>query len=601
MNRLLDDNNNDAAVVRAGGGSGGQNQEARALGSTRNHAMIKHRSAAAAAAALSAGQEVLAGPMILELPTAMTTTRPATQIAAPFPRNHPRRSRRDMFSIFLSSPFVLLVTAYTYFHLSLFFSTHHREHPPKKVVPPPMPTPATCTAFQLDTIRRQLPVADCHDYQARPWYNKCSFSYATRCPDASFWLGPEYNHNHNDPNKTTARIKDDRTTNSLTAAATGPGGSGSRGGGENGRRIAIYVGCNKALDAVNTLRMLSGDPRFDKTVWRNALFGMDHGPRLDNSNKGTSVPLAAPLKFEGGRCGQDNDDQFELAPNSAMMNAVPTTVHCIEAMPVTARHLQQTAQKLRYNDQLIVANVAMGNVADDDPSTTTKRTVWFPNRNDDTIGVENLGISNCPQDGPPPPGKSNNNNPIDCIQVPLYGLDGYLRRYDTVLNHLLPSSPQAESFTTAALPPPQDAATFAEVIDFLSIDVEGYDYEVLLGAPLTLKRTKYLEFEYNWKGPWAAHQLSQVIDRLQTDHGLWCYWAGAHGNLWRITDCWLSHYGTKFWSNVACVNARLSEAAPLAQRMEERFANTLAAADSIRYDAEATSRTSGRVVVEPTE
>jgi hypothetical protein len=139
------------------------------------------------------------------------------------------------------------------------------------------------------------------------------------------------------------------------------------------------------------------------------------------------------------------------------------------------------------------------------------------------------------------------------------------------------------------------------VIDFLSIDVEGYDYEVLLGAPLTLKRTKYLEFEYNWKGPWATYQLSQIIDRLQTEHRLWCYWAGAHGNLWRITDCWLSHYDTKFWSNVACVNARLPEAAPLAQRMEERFAHTLAAADAIRYDAETTSRTSGRVVVEPRE
>jgi hypothetical protein len=557
----------------------------------------------------SAGPE---GPMILELPTT-TTPPPVSPVfwsSSSSSRNHPRRSRRSMAYVFLSSPLVLVMTAYTFYQVSFFFfsaSTHQRQLSSKEVVrPPPMPLlpPATCTTFQLETIQRQLPVEDCHNYQTRPWYNKCSFSYATRCPDATFWLGPEYNqNNHNDQNndpKNSNNGMNDRTTKSLNAAATGRrlgGGGGGRGGRENGRRIAIYVGCNKALDAVNTLRMLSGDPRFDKTVWRNALFGIDQ-PQ-DTSN-GTTVPraAAAPPNFEGGRCGQDNDDQFELATphNSAMMmNTMPTTVHCIEAMPVTARHLQQTALKLRYNDHLIVTNVAMGNVVaeDDDPTTTTNRTVWFPNRNDDKIGVENLGIANCPQDGPP--GKSNNNNPIDCIEVPLYGLDGYLRRYDTVLNHSPPLSPRPESSTTAALPPPpQDAETFAEVIDFLSIDVEGYDYEVLLGAPMTLQRTKYLEFEYNWKGPWAAHQLSHVIDRLQTEHGLWCYWAGAHGNLWRITDCWLAHFDTKFWSNVACVNTRLPEAAPLAQRMEERFAHTLAAADAIRYDAESTSRTSGR-------
>lgn len=36
-------------------------------------------------------------------------------------------------------------------------------------------------------------------------------------------------------------------------------------------------------------------------------------------------------------------------------------------------------------------------------------------------------------------------------------------------------------------------------INYLSIDVEGWDYEVLLGGKQNvLQRVHYLEFEYNW-------------------------------------------------------------------------------------------------------
>jgi hypothetical protein len=36
--------------------------------------------------------------------------------------------------------------------------------------------------------------------------------------------------------------------------------------------IATYMGCNKAIDAVNTLRMISSDTVSDKDVWRDRLF-----------------------------------------------------------------------------------------------------------------------------------------------------------------------------------------------------------------------------------------------------------------------------------------------------------------------------------------
>jgi hypothetical protein len=285
----------------------------------------------------SSGQE---GPMILELPTTtMTTTRRTTKLTAAettqmvasssSPRNHPRRSRRSMASVFVSSPLVLVMTAYTFFQVSFFFfsARPHQRQLSSEVVPPPipLPPPATCTTFDLDIIQRQLPVEDCHDYQTRPWYNKCSFSYATRCPDATFWLGPQYNQN-NDQNNENKNV---RTTKSrLADAATGRlggGGGSGRGGRENGRRIAIYVGCNKALDAVNTLRMLSGDPRFDKTVWRNALFRMDQ-PQ-DNSNGTTVPPAAAAPRIWALRIVRKMDRQ---ATGTTTIRSTVSKSHCMD-------------------------------------------------------------------------------------------------------------------------------------------------------------------------------------------------------------------------------------------------------------------------------
>ncbi len=35
-----------------------------------------------------------------------------------------------------------------------------------------------------------------------------------------------------------------------------------------------------------------------------------------------------------------------------------------------------------------------------------------------------------------------------------------------------------------------------ELIDFLKIDVEGYDFKVLLGAPLAVSRSKFIQYEH---------------------------------------------------------------------------------------------------------
>jgi hypothetical protein len=107
------------------------------------------------------------------------------------------------------------------------------------------------------------------------------------------------------------------------------------------------------------------------------------------------------------------------------------------------------------------------------------------------------------------------------------------------------------------------------IIDFLSVDVEGFDWPILLGATNTLQLTNYLEFEFHQVGAWKQYNLSTAILSLH-QQGFLCYWAGQGGKLWQITDGWMDYYYVaKQWSNVACVNVAL--APMLAMRMEGIF------------------------------
>jgi hypothetical protein len=123
------------------------------------------------------------------------------------------------------------------------------------------------------------------------------------------------------------------------------------------------------------------------------------------------------------------------------------------------------------------------------------------------------------------------------------------------------------------------------IIDMISVDVEGFDWPVLLAGAISLRRTRYVELEYNWKGAWVQHKLSEMIETMK-ERGFACYWAGDAGHLWRITDCWLPHYDLKFWSNVACVNVLLPDTVTptLAARMEATFLDTVAAGNTLKYN-----------------
>jgi len=92
---------------------------------------------------------------------------------------------------------------------------------------------------------------------------------------------------------------------------------------------------------------------------------------------------------------------------------------------------------------------------------------------------------------------------MKCQKVPIYTLD---------------------SFTQYAL---NDDSS---MIDFLSIDIEGFDPQGKKGVSKTLPRFKYLEFECNWKEGWTDISLSSVIEDLK-QNGFVCYWAGVDSNV----------------------------------------------------------------------
>jgi hypothetical protein len=111
-------------------------------------------------------------------------------------------------------------------------------------------------------------------------------------------------------------------------------------------------------------------------------------------------------------------------------------------------------------------------------------------------------------------------------------------------------------------------------IHHLSINVEGWDFEILMGASNMLNRVRYVDFEVQWKSEWNKGSLSILIRKLKT-RGFVCYFSGSNGNLWRITDCWMNHYGEKHWGRIACVNVHHPDVRGILDRMETGFIETL--------------------------
>jgi len=111
---------------------------------------------------------------------------------------------------------------------------------------------------------------------------------------------------------------------------------------------------------------------------------------------------------------------------------------------------------------------------------------------------------------------------------------------------------------------------------------DGNDYHILMGALNTLKRVRLLEFQTNYRGAFNTQPRKPVFDALRNQAGMVCYWYGgkpdqsALPNLWRITDCWQTHYDYKsHWASVICVSSLHEDSRAIMAKMEEHFQLTL--------------------------
>lgn len=370
--------------------------------------------------------------------------------------------------------------------------------------------PSNCTESQLQMIEKQLDPGFCIRDQKIPWYQRCSITKATKCP-TSTWLDDYYS---------SMSTKTTRSSNN-----------------EQPMFLGISVGCNKGFDAINTMRMGTNNPIFDKDEWRSQMMDNSSDLYLSVCAQDKTTQYHIPLSQDDKR----NNNDITKIKNGEM--------HCIEPAVATYQRLKRSADNLNLtkNYGFVVSHAAVAN-----PNETG--TIKFPNVT--KPGVENGGINNC-------------NDPKlqkYCVDVPLYRLDQYVQKY-------IPSLLRTKQMATAGVDVGKDDGA-AATINILSIDVEGYDYDVLLGSQnIVLHRTEYIELEYNWMGSWKNQRLYDAITMLDSDqYNFTCYWAGQQ-KLWRITNCYLDYYDHRHWSNIACVSR--TKVPKLAQNMEEIFLKTI--------------------------
>mmetsp|Transcript_5616 Transcript_5616/g.10235 ORF Transcript_5616/g.10235 Transcript_5616/m.10235 type:complete len:819 (+) Transcript_5616:31-2487(+) len=279
--------------------------------------------------------------------------------------------------------------------------------------------------------------------------------------------------------------------------------------------LVISVGCNKGYDAMDLAKMISRNPTFDKKAWRKVI-----------ENR-----VAKGLELKGAYCGADRPASFSLDIREGEKPRLGE-FHCIEPMPATYGLVHDVSSELNLSKQgFVVTQAAMANISG---------TIQFPKAL--PAGEEAASIFMCNEE----------KNKNQCEDVPVYRLDDYVvSKIGIDAQH----SP----------------------IDMLTIDAEGFDFDILISGMETLKRVQYLEFEYHEVGNWKDQNLLDATAYLQQQNFI-CYWAGRAGQLWRITGCTRvapasNLYSPHQWSNIVCVKRSNKD---LAIIMEETFLRTIA-------------------------
>ena len=259
------------------------------------------------------------------------------------------------------------------------------------------------------------------------------------------------------------------------------------------KRVFISVGCNTALDAVETARELSHDPSFDVQTWNVTM------QNITSRMLSPSCPRTTQRSF-----------------TSNSPTILPIEIHCIEPIHNTFNAIQETAKQLRLDQhgfhahQYVVSN--------------SSGVIPFPRG---YPGVEYLSSRNC---GQLLYRSRTRQRRVLCDAVPMLTLDDFATKHMQWQNRS------------------------DRMVDLLTIDTEGFDWRVLRGAGSVLARTRYLEFEYHdvWE---QGELLKDAVDYLE-ELGFVCYFAGREGRLFKLTNgCWVNElHEVRVWSNVACVH-----------------------------------------------
>jgi FkbM family methyltransferase len=163
---------------------------------------------------------------------------------------------------------------------------------------------------------------------------------------------------------------------------------------------------------------------------------------------------------DGGVCGQKFKPGLDSEEGGESKFVLQGEIHCVEPLPSTVRALENSSQVLGLEDEgLVITQAAI---------SSSDGFAFFPNPEP---GNERGSLAWC------------EDSKDECTEVPVYSLDTYVETY--VQNQ--------------------------GPINVLSIDVEGYDFDVMFGAGSVLDRTEYLEFEYHFYVTWANYHLTDAV------------------------------------------------------------------------------------------
>jgi FkbM family methyltransferase len=229
------------------------------------------------------------------------------------------------------------------------------------------------------------------------------------------------------------------------------------------------------------------------------------------------------LKIDGFcKAGSRKDESTEH------MTKRPTVGYCIEPMKANYDLLVSSFRTTGYNKDIRLIQAAV--------SSTTGMAKFPITR----IGDETAGLDT--------PGQRDRSKTVQFDDVKIITLDDY--------------------FDNSALPNDH-------VIDWLSIDTEGNDARVIIGATNLFlnEKIRAFEFEYHKVGHWQNSSLEDLIDQI--DHfGFDCYWEFNSGMLTRITGCWDHSYNERGHSNIACAH-RKSLLAPIMSKLHHEMHHSL--------------------------